>query len=492
MGNGGSRGLFRYLVADESDDYVAIMTYFTDVLFADATAADIAAALTAGGHRIDRDVVDVRCRQLVAWGNLGEGGRDTRGGSIGDYVRATARYRPTVLGGRIHREATALLSSHEGAREVTRESLARICDALTHIGAATHTGFAIDPNTLAGHVTGVFVHHRAFTDSVADFYNYLAEISGRPDLSDDDYTELKLLLLDYIDVITSDLSRYATQVCAAVQRLLPHIDDLLAALPDPGLPSGTVSRSPGRTRDEWEQLVSWYDEEAGPRELRDAATTALNRLLTHTRTRTSDAPGFSHRADLLRLASWFSESSDEQAHRLHAATFGAYPSRHLLLGPEEPDPRIGAGTSWWSADPVSVPVSLRERGDRSPRGRNARIPDPAADRTLIAALAEQESGELADAVAELRASGDLHGERISTTARDVLLDRLAALLARHQELDGVYRIDDHDLGLTLTAEPGRDTTVHCPDGDLTVHGLILRTSSPLLAPADSGHTIGAW
>lgn len=251
MGNGGSRGLFRYLVADESDDYVAIMTYFTDVLFADATAADIAAALAACGHRIDRDVVDVRCRQLVAWGNLGEGGRDTRGGSIGDYVRATARYRPTVLGGRIHREATALLSSHEGAREVTRESLARICDALTHIDAATHTGFAIDPNTLAGHVTGVFVHHRAFTDSVADFYNYLAEISGRPDLSGDDYTELKFLLLDYIDVITSDLSRYATQVCAAVQRLLPHIDDLLAALPDPGLPSGTVSRSPGRTRDEW-------------------------------------------------------------------------------------------------------------------------------------------------------------------------------------------------------------------------------------------------
>lgn len=492
MGDGGSRGLFRYLVADESDDYVAIMDYFTGVLLADATAVDIAAALAAGGHRIDRDVAENRCRQLVAWGNLGEASRDTRVGSVGDYVRAAARYRPTVLGGRVHREATTLLSSHDGAREVTRESLARICDALTHIDAATGTGFAIDPNTLAGHVTGVFVHHSAFTDSVADFYTYLAVVSGRPDLSGDDYTEFKLLLLDYVDVISSDLSRYATQVCATVQRLLPHIDDLLAALPDPGLPGDTVTRSPGRTRDEWEQLASWYDEDAGPRALRDAAAAALNRLLTHTRSRTSDAPGFSHRADLLRLASWFSESSDEQAHRLHAATFGAYPSRHLLLGPEEPDPRIGAGTSWWNADPVSVPVSLRERGDRSPRGRNARIPDPTIDRSRIAALAEQESGERADAVAELRAADDLHGAQISATARDVLLDRLAVLLARHQELDGVYRIDDHDLGLTLTAEPGRDTTVHCPDGDLTVHGLILRTSSPLLVPTESAPTIGVW
>ncbi|MEE2060829.1 DUF2397 domain-containing protein [Rhodococcus artemisiae] len=492
MGDGGSRGLFRYLVADESDDYVAVMDYFIDVLLADATAADIAATLTAGGHRIDRDVAENRCRQLVAWGNLGEAGRDTRVGSIGDYVRATARYRPTVLGGRVHREATALLSSHDGPSEVTRESLARIYDALTHIDAAADTGFAVDPNTLAGHVTGVFVHHNTFTDSIADFYTYLAETSGQPDLSGEDYTEFKLLLLDYIDVITSDLSRYATRICVAVQRLLPHIDDLLTALPDAGLPSGTVTRSPGRTRDEWEQLASWYDEDAGPRQLRDAAATALNRLLTHTRNRTSDAPGFSHRADLLRLASWFSESSDEQAHRLHAATFGAYPSRHLLLGPDEPDPRIGAGTSWWNADPVSVPISLRERGDRSPRGRNARIPDPTADRSLIVAMAEQESDELADAVAELRAANDLHGAQISTPARDVLLDRLAVLLARHQELDGVYRIDDHDLGLTLTAEPGRDTTVHCPDGDLTVHGLILRTSSPLLTPTDAAPTTGVW
>lgn len=492
MGDGGSRGLFRYLVADESDDYVAVMNYFTDILLTDATAADIAAALTTGGHRLDRDVAENRCRQLVAWGNLGESGRDTRVGAVGDYVRATARYRPTVLGGRVHREATALLASHDGAREVTRESLARICDALAHIDAAADTGFAIDPNTLAGHVTGVFVHHRAFTDSVADFYTYLAEASARPDLSGDDYTEFKLLLLDYVDVITSDLSRYAHPAFATLQRLLPLVDGLLAALPDPGLPGDTVTRAPGRTRDDWEQLASWYHEDAGPRELRDAAATALNRLLTHTRNRISEAPGFSHRADLLRLASWFSESSDEQAHRLHAATFGAYPSRHLLLGPEEPDPRIGAGTSWWNADPVSVPVSLRERGDRSPRGGNARIPDPTADRSLIVALAEQESGERADAVAELRAAGDLHDAQISTAARDVVLDQLAVLLARHQDLDGVYRIDDHDIGLALTAEPGRGTTVHCPDGDLTVHGLTLRTSSPLLAPTDSAQTIGVW
>jgi hypothetical protein len=43
----------------------------------------------------------------------------------------------------------------------------------------------------------------------------------------------------------------------------------------------------------------------------------------------------------LRLARWFSAADDEQAHRLYDAAFGAYPARHLLFWPDEPDPRIG-------------------------------------------------------------------------------------------------------------------------------------------------------
>ncbi|MET7464950.1 DUF2397 family protein [Nonomuraea sp. NPDC005501] len=49
----------------------------------------------------------------------------------------------------------------------------------------------------------------------------------------------------------------------------------------------------------------------------------------------------------------------------------AYPSRHLLMGPDETSARATPSTSWWEADPVEVPISLRLRGDRTARGRTA-------------------------------------------------------------------------------------------------------------------------
>lgn len=480
MGDGGSRDLFRYLVAEEADDYVAVMDCFSDLLLAELSAADIASTLAANGTPLHADVVETRCRKLVHWGNLATSGRDAGGGAVADYVRARARYRTTVPGARVHREAGAVVASRDGAREVARESLGRIADALVHIDDLVgDSGTVADPDALAGHVTGVFAHHRVFTDSIADFYTYLGGVLARLDLSDDEYTEFKLLLLEYLDVVTSDVAKHAPVVAARLRDLLPRLDLVLDALPTTGLPDPAgVVRSPGRSRSDWDELAEWFDEDSGPRRLRDAAAHALSRLLIHTRRLAAATPGFSHRADLLRLAGWFAESSDEQAHRLFAATFGAYPSRHLLLGPDEPDPRVGPGTSWWEADPVPIPASLRERGDRSPRGRTARIPDPASDRTRADALAARESRERAAAVTELCEAGDLNGAHVSDPARDLLLDALGALLARHRSVDGPVRVDDHDLGFSLTAEPGPDTVVHSPGGDLTVHSLSLRASVP--------------
>ncbi len=112
----------------------------------------------------------------------------------------------------------------------------------------------------------------------------------------------------------------------------------------------------------------------------------------------------------------------------------------------------------------------------SPRGRTARIPDPAPDRSRADALAARESRERAEAVRELCGAGDLNGAHISDLARDLLLDALGALLARYRSVDGPVHVDDHDLGFSLAAEPGPDTVVHSQGGDLTVHSLSLRAS----------------
>ncbi|WP_241387181.1 DUF2397 domain-containing protein [Rhodococcus sp. CH91] len=484
MGEHTGRDLFRYLVAEESDDYLAVMDCFTDALLTDLSAADIAALCTArdaqaGTARdvlLDVSVVETRCRRLAGWGNLARVG----GGESRSDLAAPARYRATPAGLRVHRESVRLLTTSDGVREVARESLRCIAAELGRLGDRLAVTVApLDPDDLAEGVTTLFTHHRAFTDSVDDFCSHLAEILDGLERSDSggDHAELERVLLDYVDVVGSDVARYAPLVVSRLGRVVPHLDTVLAALPESGLRAAVPVRSPGRSRDDWEELARWYDENSGPRRMRETAATALNRLLARTRRLASGAPACSQRADLLRLARWFAESSDEQAHRLFTATFGAYPSRHLLLGPEEADPRIGAGTSWWHADPVTVPLSLRERGDRSSRGRVARLPDSGPDRARAEELARHESRRRADAVAELCAAGELNGAHLSEGARDVLLDVLATALAGYRSTDGPLQMHDPDLGLSLTAEPGRDTLVHCPDGDLTVHAFVVRASA---------------
>jgi uncharacterized protein (TIGR02677 family) len=469
---GRRRDLFRYLTAEESDDYLAVMDLFAATLLTDLSATEVAAQLADRGRVLERDVAEARCRQLVEWGNLVPSIRDARVSSVAEYIRSRSRYQVSKLGGRVHRDAVEILQATDGAREVARELLGQIVQSLDRIIAQLARA-DIDADALAGEVTTVFGNQRLFTDSVRDFYAYLAGILTRYDLGGDEYDQFKELLLVYIDLITADVNRHAPAVSGRVRQVITRLDQLLAtlaSLPGLALPDGRpIERARGRTRSDWSELASWYDAEhgrSGPEQLRAAAAQALSQLITNAkRLLDSSGTGFSRRADFLRLARWFQTATDDDAHRLYAATFGAYPARHLLFGPDEPDPRIGPTTSWWNADPVQVPVSLRERGDRALRGKPSRVPDPTADRRRLVAEARREAEQRRAAASELAISGALHGATVSPAARDLLLGLLGDLLTR-----GDAETVDHDLGLRLTATPGPNTVIASADGTTTVYG----------------------
>jgi uncharacterized protein (TIGR02677 family) len=490
------RNLFRYLTAEESADYLSIMDLFTASLLTDLSAAEVAAQLAERGMSLDRDTAEERCRQLANWGNLVQSVRDARVSTVADYIRSRSRYQVSKLGGRLHREAVALLHASDGAREVARELLGQIVQSLDRILAMLE-GREINPDALAGEVTTVFGNQRLFSDSVRDFYAYLAGILSRYDLGSGEYAQFKDLLLVYIDLITADVNRHAPAVARRVGLVLEAIDPLLATLarlPGLTLPDGTpAERVQGRTSADWEELAYWYDAHgaSGPEQLRAAAGQALGQLIINAkRLLDSSGTGFSRRADFLRLARWFAAADDEGAHRLFASAFGAYPARHLLFGPDEPDPRIGPTTSWWDSEPVQVPVSLRERGDRAMRGRTSRVPDPSADRLRLEAEARRETEQRLSAAAELALAGALHGATISPAARNLLLDMVADLLARHRD-----ETVDHDAGMRLRAVPGPDTIVTSPDGTTTFDGLSLSVSSSADAPpvmAGPARSTGAW
>jgi uncharacterized protein (TIGR02677 family) len=476
--DGARRDLFRYLTVEESADYMAIMDLFSATLLTDLSAAEVSAQLADRQISLDRDTAEARCKQLLAWGNLLPSVRDAKVATVAEYIRSRSRYQVSKLGGRVHREAVAIMHATDGAREVARELLGQIVQSLDRILALLDRQeldrqelgrLEIDAEALAGEVTTVFGNQRLFTDSVRDFYAYLAGVLSRYDLGGGEYAQFKELLLVYIDLITADVNRHAPAVAHRVELVLKFIDpllDTLNTLPGLTLPDGTpVERAQGRSKTDWEELSYWYDTQgaSGPQQLRAAASQALGQLITNAkRLLDSSGTGFSRRADFLRLARWFSAADDESAHRLYAAAFGIYPSRHLLFGAEEPDPRIGPTTSWWDSDPVQVPLSLRERGDRAMRGRTSRVPDPTADRRRLTAEAEKEAEQRRAAAAELAMAGALDGATISPAARDLLLDLVADLLARHRA-----EVTDYDVGLRLRAVPGRVTVVHSPDGTTT-------------------------
>jgi len=474
-------GLYRYVGgAEYSSEYLAIMRLFSSGLLIDLSSAEVADRLAAQSKaRVDVDSVEDRCDQLVRWGNLVRSVRDARVRTIADWQRARTRYQISKLGGRVHRQVEDLLATAEGAREVARELLAGTADRLALIRDLA-TAEPPDPERLAAEVTTLFGNQRVFLDSLADFYAYLATVLSRYDLAGDEYATFKGVLLDYVDLLGSDVGRHAPLVVDRLAELQPHVPAVLARLATlPGLGSGDrVERLPGRTARDWAEFGSWFADgegRSGPDRLRAAAEQALGQLLTNAKRMVSSAgTGLSRRDDLLRLAAVFDTAADDDiAHRVWAATFGAAPARHLALGPEDDDGRIPPTTSWWDAPPVDVPVSVREQGDRAARGRSARVPDPGLDRVRLLAEAEAEAAALRAAATELSAAGRLHGARLSPAARDLLLDQLAAVIAVDQLLEGPVRRSDADLGITLLVEPGADTVVESSDGRTTVHGLTL-------------------
>lgn len=478
--------LFRYVVADNADEYRALMSLFAGPLLADLSAAEAASALAESGLRLSTDEVNARCEQLERWGNLVRGVRDARVATVRDYLRSRTRFQASKLGGRVYRDTEELLAAGAGAREVARELLGAVVDTLDRIITRLDragTGQVLDVDALAADVTTVFNNQQLFNESVRDFYTYLNAVLSRYDLAGAEYQQFKTMLLDYVDLITADVVRHAPAAQMRFETLEPHLHALLAALaglPVLTMPDGSrAERLPGRTLEEWEALRGWYtgrDGRSGPEGLRAAADAALGQLITNAKRMLATAgTGMSRRADLLKLAGWFDQADTDTAHRLYAATFGTHSARHLLLGPDEPVAVDGPSTSWWDATAVDVPMSLRDRGDRSARGRSSSVPDPGLDAAALLSAAEAEAARRHAAAAELLAAGALHDAHVSPAARDLLMERTADLLAVHQELDGPVSSTDSDLGLTVHAapEPGAVTVVHADDGSVTVHGLRL-------------------
>jgi uncharacterized protein (TIGR02677 family) len=467
--------LYGYLAAPEADDYLAIMGAFTHALLAEWSPQDVADQ----GVALPVETIAARCRYLADHGNLLLSPREVRVTSIAEYQSQPVRYTVSALGARLHREVEAFLAVTGGAGQVPRELLALVAYGLQNLDLAA------DPETLAGQVSTIFSQFHTFAASVTDFYTYIGAVLTRSDLDGDEWAGFKQLLLDYLETIVESVRRHTPAVIAALERLRPALPALLdrlaesdrafAALEAASPGAEAAERARGRTKADWEQLEAWF---AGPgaRQLRDAAGRAVGALLNSLkRINASGTREASLRRHFLKLAGWFDTASPTEAHVIATAAFGLYGARHLgITLDDEVAEAVPATASWWRAPAAPVAVSLRERGDRTMRGRAT----PAADHSfqklhLLEARAE-EAERRRVACAELLAIGPRLAEaRLSAPAMAVLLELLAGATST-----GQATLPDHALTLWVAPSEG-SLVIHSETGNLTVYRQALSFAAPV-------------
>jgi uncharacterized protein (TIGR02677 family) len=231
-----------------------------------------------------------------------------------------------------------------------------------------------------------------------------------------------------------------------------------------------------RWHERWEGLVAWFrpglGRPSGVEELAGATTSAIRDLMALLRRLTESATRPITRASELRhLARWFLRCDAEEAHRLFDASFGLAQPIHLGAAVVDPDIDSG-GASWWEADPVEVPVTLRRYGKRAAPPP----PRPADDFSGVKEGLAAEHGRYRAARLEA-ASGlgarPVEDRRLPRGEFTLLLELLDRGLHR-RPLNGKFKVEVEAEGVRLSLASADVTTrVHGPGGALTLDGLAL-------------------
>jgi uncharacterized protein (TIGR02677 family) len=478
----------RYATRPEAETYVAIMRTFTggiSGLLSDQSAAEVRQRLIdEHGVELDLDTVDIRLSQLVELGNLARSPRESDARSINEYLQHRARYQLTQRGGAVHRMVEELLQHAETAREVSSELLGGILEGLRELNRIHPSSLAgIAPDDLARRITTLFAQFERLVDSTRDFYMYLSEVLRRFDLDPDEFKAYKNLLIDYLHRFVEEIGLHMPQIGDEITVVWPNIlalvDQVNRGQRLVGLDGTRARRDRGLDVGDWPSFAAWFlgepGREADAVQVRRLATEAMNAMLSNLRRIVAGGAGErSRHQDLITLARWFARADDATAHALWVAAFGLYPARHLSFPVDREGAPTPPTTSWWQAPAADVPVTLRNHGDRTVRGRVGKPPDYSA--------AKRHRMEERDAVERRRRAALAELERwegggISDDARAALLDLYGnALLSAGGPLaDGGQTSARAETGLRLVVRrtPGKHTVVTSPQGRLELVDLDL-------------------
>lgn len=486
-----ARSLFRYLGGDEWREYRAILAVFADTFFAEFTPDEVAAAVEADG--VHPEVVPDRLEALRRWGNLTVSSSVGNPSSLDDYYRRRNRYLITRPGQEVFETVERLLAGADEIGDVQAGRLRELHRALLAIADRLEARLDEPGTELVDAARTAFDVHERFTTELTQFFAELNQWQSRYDLDADEVQFLAGVIVDYVGEQLAEIQRMARPIGRVLDRVLPHAPRLVESIgtglagrvDDAGLSERVaVRQQPGSRVEDWEHLAMWFTAVAGrPARLDQLTRQALAavRTLTTNLTRLSRVGlgATSRRADFVRLASYIdAATSAEEAHRITTAAFGLTGPRHLgALSADAEDP-APTGTAWHAAPRAVVPISLRERGDTTQRGRASPMRDRSAERELLRRRREQdrlaEEQIVIEVLAWAASSTDTQPSPLSSAAFVAVRDLIGRATASGSAREAVREATGTaGLRCELRRAAGARTVIECTEGRLVLQDLEL-------------------
>jgi uncharacterized protein (TIGR02677 family) len=436
--------LFRFTTTDLRALYVAVMAAFeeTAVLAPALNLDQVRAALARTGwdEPADDETLQGSLAKLTEWGLLdATQDHSARYATPEEFERKNLQWSLTrrgeaAVGGVLH-----ALESLRHAVGLQTAVLDAIGDGLVDLAV-----LAEGPSTAEGNarihiqLSQVERHLGALVAGIRQFNGHLQRLL-REDATDDAvFADVKRRTVGYLEEYVDGVERPQRRLAAAIARVescgvasvfdraLTGANLAPVAEGDPG-PAWLAER-----QRHWLALRAWFapDEAVPPliAGLLDIARTAIVELLRVLERRwDSRRRSTSVANDFRALARWFAAASgDDEAHRLFAAAFGLWSSRHAGLRSLDGEERAPT-TSWTATEPVDVAPALRTTGSLAVRG----LPRPVADPAGVRAARQRAQAEALASHDQLRESlvtgGAVRLSQFRSLARDAFRELLALL-----------------------------------------------------------------
>nr|WP_245973530.1 TIGR02677 family protein [Rhodococcus wratislaviensis] len=401
--------------------------------------------------------------QLHVWEVLERSYDGTRAATLAEYRNRHFVYQFSQAGYQVFRAVEDALAARLDDASLSRLALPDLLADMNDLAAANR---AADNDLVYRKLNRLDATLSDMAGRAAQFYLTLGDLVRTTEITPETFMSHKDALLTHMREFSSDLSRYAPKLAAAIALVEDTgVETMVtrAAASDERVFLGIEERE-ADWRARWAGLTHWFvGSEAGLSEserLREGTMSAIAAVLSLLRRVTETRKGgVSRESQLRHLAGWFAATpTEDAAHALFQAVFDLGRPRHLSM--VHPDADIIPDTrSWWEAQPVEISRTLAETGRPPSPGLPARVQ---RNEGSVRRLREEQltAQRLRAAAAQSLARGGVYERELDEAETDVLLSLLnAALTARVPVSGRVNSSTGSENGVKLTLSPHSESTV---------------------------------